>query len=389
MPFIVQYNNPVNFGSSATITGNSTYSLQNIVDDAMSNADIAPALPTGGWADSVAISIANDVMNAMLLGGPDGQPLNWKWNRFNLPSFTTISWQQDYFIPGLVNLGWLESAWASDINNTSIPKFKQPLEVHRDLLVTSIQTGYPGKISWMPARLANTGTWGAVPLGPTSTSPQGQLVAGSNIYGLQNPGPNVIYTNPIGQVSQPINATTVITDPNGNLWALTQYGTCGSTQPVWPVSPVYPTSVNPTTVATTVTDGTVVWTAINPNGQALRLYPIPPQTGVVWLIEGVAQAKCPIFTSLTQSLDPIPDDYVIYFKQGFFAQCYRRSPDPKVRAKFADEWKLFLQALDKAVRQGQREMDDFGFVPGSQIMDTGYGYNPVNPANPYGVWGGY
>lgn len=384
MPLIVQYNNPVSTGSSATITGNSTISLQDIIDDAMSSGELAPALSTGGFSDKPALSIANDVMTAMLLGGPQGQPLNWKWNRFNLTAFPTISWQQDYFLAGLVNLGWLESAWASDINNTSIPKRKIDLEVHRDLLVTTIQSGYPGKISWIPARLANVGTWGAAPLGPTVNAPQGQTAIGANLSGLQNPGPNVIYTNPLGQVSQPINATTAIKDPNGNLWVLTQYGTCGNTQPTWPNNPTYPTSLNPTAVASTVTDGTVVWTAINPNGQALRLWPIPPQTGTVWQIEAVGQAKVPTFTSVTQSLDPIPDDYATYFKQGFFAQCYRRSPDAKVRAKFKEEWALFMDALDKAIKQGQREADDMGFYPGGGVMDTGFAYNPINPAMPYG-----
>lgn len=366
---------------------NSNTTLQQIVDDASSLGDVSPALATGGFSDAPAISIANDVMQAMINGGPAGQPYNWKWNRFNVKPFATISYQQDYFVPGVINIGWLESCWAVNINQTSIPKQKQQLEVKKDLEVTYDQTGYPGKICWIPNSLLQTGTWGAVPLGPTAGNPSGDVGSiGANPSGIQNPGPGVIYTNPIGIANQPINATTCITDPNGNLWALTTYGTCGNTQPTWPTTPVYPTLQNPNQVATTVTDGTCVWTAINPSGQGFRLNPIPPQTGVVWLIQPVAQMRAPRFSALGQTLEPIPDDFVTHFKQGFFAECYRRNPDQKIRAKYQLERQLFLEALDKAVRQSDREMDDVGFYPGTSIMDTGVNMNPINPAYPFGAW---
>lgn len=365
---------------------NSNIKLTSLVDDAASLGDVSPALATGGLSDAPALSIANDVMQAIINGGPGAQPYNWKWNRFNITPFCTISYQQDYFIPGLINLGWLESCWASNINQTSIPKQKQQVEVHKDLEVTYDQTGYPCKICWELNRILQTGTWGAVPLGPTATTPSGNVNGlGPNASGLQNPGPGVIYTNPLGSVNQPINATTCITDPNGNLWVLTTFGTCGNTQPSWPTTPVYPTIINPTQTATTVADGSCVWTAINPSGQGMRLSPIPPQTGVVWQIQPVGQFRAPRFSSLGQTLEPIPDDFEWAFKQGFFAECYRRHPDPKVRAKYPMERQIWLESLDKAVRQSDREMDDFGFVPSSSIMQNdyscGYGPRPDYPWN--------
>jgi hypothetical protein len=360
------------------------------VDDASSLGDVSPALATGGFSNAPALSIANDVMLAIINGGPLGQPYNWKWNRFNVTPFCTISYQQDYFVPGVINLGWIESSWASYINQTALPKQKQQIEVKKDLEVTYDQTGYPGKICWMPNDMLNTGTWGAAPLGPTVGSPSGDSTSmGPNPSGQQNPGPGVIYTNPIGLLQTPINATTCIADPNGNLWVLTTFGTCGDTQPNWPTTVSYPTIANPTTVATTVSDGSCVWTAVNPKGQGFRLNPIPPQNGVVWYIQVVGQMRAPRFTSLDQTLEPIPDDFSTYFKQGFFAECYRRNPDPKIRSKYQMERQLFLEALDKAVRQADREMDDAGFYPGSSIMETGVGMNPINPAYPFGAFNGF
>jgi len=369
---------------------NSTITLKEVKDDASTLGDVAPALATGGFAFDPTISIANDVMQALINGGPAAQPYNWKWNRFNVTPFTTISYQQDYFVPGVVQLGWLESCWASYLNQTSIPKQKQQIEVKKDLEVTYDQTGYPGKICWLPNSMLQTGVWGQTPLGPTAGNPSGDLAdSGPNPTGQQNPGPGVIYTNPIGTLITPANASTNLTDPNGNLWVLTTYGTCGDTQPTWPTNPVFPTQQNPSTVATTQADGSCVWTAINPSGQGFRLNPIPPQTGVVWLIQPVAQRKAPRFKNLGQTLEPIPDEFEWAFKQGFFAQCYRRNPDAKIRSRFTQENDLWLQALDKAVRQADREADDYGFYPSSSVMETGIGVNPVNPAYPFGAWNGF
>lgn len=369
---------------------NSSITLQEVMDDAASLGDVAPALATGGFAFSPALSIANDVMQGLINGGPGGQPFNWKWNRINVAPFVTISYQQDYFIPNLYNIGWVEHAWASYLNQTAIPKQKQQLEVKKDLDVTYDQTGYPGKICWLPNSMMQTGTWGAAPLGPTVNNPSGMIdTAGLNPSGLQNPGPNVIYTSPYGTLTTPINATTCITDPNGNLWVLTQFGTCGATQPTWPTTPVFPSPANPNAVSTTVTDGTVVWTAINPSGMGFRLNPIPPQTGVMWQIQVEAQKMAPRFKNPGQTLEPIPDNFEWAFKQGFFAECYRRNPDPKIRSKYTLERQLWLEALDKAVRQSDREQDDYGFYPGSSIMETGIGVNPINPAYPFGAWNAF
>lgn len=378
---------------------NSSIKLLELTDDASALGDVAPALATGGFSIHPALSIASDVMQLIINGGQAGQPYNWKWNRFNIPSFPTISYQQDYFVPGVVNLGWLESCWASNVNQitSGAPKDKFQMEVYKDLEVTALQTGRPGKICWLPNDQLQTGTWGQSPLGPQVVQNAGGGFGinfgngfgggdGINSFGggMANPGPSVAYTNPIGATQAPINATTCITDPNGNLWVITTYGVCGTSEPTWPVNPTYPTLQNPTATATTVSDGTCVWTAINPKGQGFRLNPIPSQTGTVWLIQPVGQMRAPRFTSLSQTLEPIPDDYATHFKQGFIAECYRRSPDPKVRQRYQLERQIFLEELDRAVRQADREMDDIGFFPGGSIMSTDFsGFFQLRPDYPF------
>lgn len=352
--------------------GNSSKQIRELVDDASAFPELAPVLATGGFSDAPAISIVNDTMTDMLMGTPNGNPFNWKFNRFNVPPFFINSWQQDYFIPGLVNIGWLEDCTAVYQNTTTFPKNIRPVEVRRDLLEMSSQTGGVGKCCWMQVDTMMFGIWG---------QPQNQ-----SLTGLPNPGPNVVYTSPVGLSTMPPNPITCVSDAFGNFWVVTTYGTCGSTNPfITNLNPVFPSNQQPNIVATTATDGSVVWTAVNPKGQGIRISPQPSQTGPMWMILPVAQARIPQFTSMSQYLDPIPDDYYAYFKQGFFAQCFRRSPDPKVRARFKEEYAIWFQNLTNAVRQGSREEDDFGFYPGTQVMENcGYGYNQVSPAYPYG-----
>lgn len=333
--------------------GSSNIKLQEFVDDAKSMADTAPALATGGWENQPALRIGDNVMRAMILGGPNGQPYNWKWNRFYVPPFPTISWQQDYFVPNLVTLGWLESCWANEFNITSQPKPKFPMRAVKDLQSTYFQTGYPSQICWLENRLLLTGTWGATEL--------------ATITGQNNPGPNVVYTNPIGNQTQPLNPITQITDPNGNLWVVTTFGICGATEPDWPKNPAFPTLQNPTADSTNVNDGTTVWTAINPFGQGFRLSPIPPQSGQVWTINPSAQARMVRFTSLNQTISPIPDDLAAYFRTGFACECTRYHPDAKVHAKYPEAYARWMKELDLAVRLYDREEDSFGFCPATTI----------------------
>jgi hypothetical protein len=424
--------------------GNSSYTLQNLVDIARALGDIAPVLPTGGSYEITATAAANDAMTAMIAGNSKGSPFNWKFNRVDITPFFINSWQQDY-ASQIVNLGWLEICYAYNTSSTVYPKPVRAVECKRDVMLTNAQTGNMAKISWMENDTLTYGVWG-----------QSEI---TSLSGLQNPGVGILYTNPLGLVSLPTNPITQVEDAAGNYWLLTGYGTCGNFNPFAPVStavtisdgtvtvtapnglsigsvvvgsgfatltglngrqltvvsasptqftavtnlangtdtvgsfaivPTYPTLNTLNAVATSVTDGSVTWTAVNPKGQGFRLNPMPSQTGPVWQIEPVGQMRVPRFTSLNQYLEPIPDDYFTYFQNGFFTQCYRRSPDPKIRAKYKDELQTWMKSLDDAQSQGSREQDDWGFVPTSPgVMDTGWGFPSLSPALPYGPWSAF
>lgn len=335
---------------------NSTVTLQNVADYVRTFPDVSSYIPAATYNAQMIYNIGNDVMAEML-----GYPFNWKWNRQNVTPFYTISWQQDYATP-TTNLKWLEHTWVIDINNTAIPKPIWWLESVRDLERTSYQYGRPGQICWLPNDQLVYGTWGG---GNTSNT------------GATQPGPNSVYTQPLGAQYTPSNPIAQVKDPNGNLQVLTTFGTTGSSAPSWP-------SVNASPGTVTV-DGTCRWTVVDPKAQGFRINPIPPQSGVVYQINVVGQIIPPVFLSLAQTLAPIPDDYAVYFKRGFLAKCYEHSPEMRIRSKAVDEQKLWIAALMQAAGSADRERDSAGFYPDRSVMDQNYGIN-WGPAWPWGTW---
>lgn len=313
-----------------------------------------------------AISIANQVMMELLK-----PKFNWKFNSFIMPPFQTISWQNDYAVPRVSSLGWLENGVIIDINSTQIPKRKFKLEVVRDLQPTSDAYGRPFQICWLNNSVLQYGTWGS-----------GATVPNINNTGQTNPGPNVVYTQPLGATTTPSNPITQILDPNGNFqvvdWDSLGIGptfTCGSNPPPWPVAS--------SPAGTTTADGTVQWKVVDPYGQGFRLQLIPAQAGVVWQVMLRGQGQPVRFASLSQFIDPVPDDYSEYFKQGFVAFCYQRSPEAAIRSKFPAEFQLWQKALMDALGQADRETESFGAYPSDDLMGTGWDSPGPRPDWPY------
>lgn len=127
-----------------------------------------------------------------------------------------------------------------------------------------------------------------------------------------------------------------------------------------------------------------VWTVVDPYGQGFRVLPVPTQTGTVWQFNLVGQALPIRFTSLQQTLFPLPNQYEPNFRQLFVAQCYRYSPEAKTRQKFHDEWALAMKALEECRVKSDRELEENVFTPDRGIMGgqqgrTGNWYGPQWP----------
>lgn len=340
-----------------------TRTLQNVIDSVLPFGDIKPVLAAAGYSNEPALTIASDVMAAIC-----DQPIAWKWNEILVPIFYTNSWQQDYALVGVTNIGWLQKGIVVDVNNTSTPKPWGYVRCVRDqtqatsaLLNSPFYQNPVFTANWIPNNQLYYGTWGA-----SQTS--------GGTFG-NDPAANSVYTNPVGQNSMPANPIAQIRDANGNLLVLTTYGHEGSAAPVAPAN-------SAAGVTASGTGATTVWTVVDPLGQGIRVNPGPSQTGIVWQFNLVAQARPVRFTALSQLLSPIPDDWEPYFRAGFIAQCYRYSPDSKVRAKFHDEWQMWLASLLTARMKEDRELEDYGFCPERSILSGGGG-GWAGPAWPF------
>lgn len=368
----------------------STITLQKIVNLVSSFGDVEPVLNKAGQSSSPALIIATDVMNAIC-------SVNFphKFNEFALPYFYTNSWQQDYALiytaqtapsgwsalssfgsslygeglygigpygaaniyPSVLNLAWLERGICIDINNTSFPKPYREVEVGRQLPAATganwnLSGGGGGGnplflVNFFPNINLYYGTWGETNNGTSSIG--------------NNPVTGSVYTNPLGTGSMPDNPITQIQDGNGNLLVLTTYGQEGSAAPILPPNSTAGTNVSGTGAST-------IWSVVDPYGSGIRVYPVVSQTGSVWQFQLTGQMKPVRFTSLSQTLFPLPDEFEPNFRAGFIAQCYRYSPDSKVRGKFKDEWQLWLASLNDLRAKQDRELEENEFVPDRTIL---------------------
>jgi hypothetical protein len=338
--------------------GNSTITLQMIVDSASTIGDLQPVLVnTGGYASEPALTIANDVATDMF-----SPRFPWKWNRIKLPGFPTITRQQDYASLGIKNIGWLENAFRLDANSTQVPPLTWPVRVMRDLPVMAVGAGWPRVLSWQYNNQLEQWPW---------------------------PGPGKEYKNPINTVQTPSNPPTNILDADGNILVLTQWGITGSTPPVaTDPSPGLPVPEN-WPVGQVIQDGTAQWTVADPFAQGIRLCPPPPDSsGNTWLIRCFAQGPAPIFRTLQDLLDPIPDDDAKYFRQGFVSYAHRYSANPVVKARYLEMKKEWFADLMSNMSQGANEEEWYGFYPAHGILSPEYFSDP-GPGNPYWrQWGG-
>lgn len=343
--------------------------IQNVVDNVRIIPDLAPVFATGvsGYSDQPGLTIANEVFAYMF-----GTAFPWKFNQITVPPFYTNSYQQDYAVPGVTTLAWLQSGDVVNINNTAIPKARPQVEVVRQLpriAVSPMAGAWFGvqkfQVCWLPNSQLYYGTWGAGNSGNATTG--------------NNPVANSVYTSPLSAGgSMPVNPITQIQDANGNFLVLTTYGREGSTAPVAPANSLAGTTCSGA-------GATTVWTVVDRNGQGFRVSPTPGQTGIVWQFNLYGQAKPPaMFTSLNTLITPIPDEYAHIFQQGFMAKAYRYSPEMKVRQAYSYEMQEWTKSLMAARMQSDREPESFGFQPVSGIVAPVFGGGRISPDNPFG-----
>lgn len=341
----------------------STLTLREIIDPLRTYSELSFLSGVAGFTNQPALNIANRVMQRFL-----ARNMPWKFNRAQAPGFLAIQLQQDY-VTNITDLSWLERGWRIDVNNTARPKPMFGTETIRDQAPSSTQAN-PFNPSWIPNALATMGAWQA----------------------------NTLYSCPYGNPQQPAPPINQFKDRNGNILFIDSsalklslnspgysggvvstpapFGTSGATEPY---------AASGAAGGVKVADGTITWTVADPNGIAFRLNPIPPNSGLAWLIELEYQKKPPLLTSLADKLTPIPDEFMYLFQDGFLAYAYFHARDEDARKKAPTMLTLWEQALQIAIASGDRERDNSILYPSESITGIGpMGYGmPIGPAYPF------
>lgn len=334
---------PLLFRRAEAGMGNSTISLQKILDRVATKGIPTPLAMASGFGQDLALSMANDVMSDII-----AQRFNWKWNRKTAPSFYTNSWQQDYPLAGITNIGWLEDCDRVDINNTSLPKPLKQITVRRQLSRASASWAPTSDICWMYNSQLVFGTW---------------------------PGPGVTFSPLVAtQIKQ--NPLMSMVDANGNLLVVSGFGTTGSNAPILAAN---------SAEGTTVADGTVTWIVVAPTSQGFRVHPLPGAAGPVWQITPYYQMKSPTFLILDQLIDPIPDDFSSHFQKGMDAYCLMASPNPGDDKRGLEAKQDWLRSLVNLCEQADREADAYAMIPQTSPVENIYAgmRNPQDPSQPY------
>jgi hypothetical protein len=339
------------------INSQSTQTLQQMYDKVVTLGDVRPVLAdVAAYQLEPFVTIVTDVYSDIV-----GLPFPHKWNEVKLPLFYSNSFQQDYALvnpdgTSVFNVEWLQQGIVVEMTSTALPKPWGYAECVRAQAQATGSLLQPMNWTWPTftcSRLYNYmayyGVWG-----------QGNT--GSATFG-NNPGPGSVYTSPLANNTQTANPITQVIDPNGNLQVVTTYGTCGGVQPTWPAANA--------AAGTPTTDGTTVWTVVDPYGMAIRVNPVPSKTGVVFQFDIVGQMASVNFTDLSQTFAPFPDKYLTYFRQGIITQCYRYSSDPKVQAKFDKNYPIWLKSLQEMKQVQDRELEDYRFIPERSIFSSG------------------
>lgn len=310
-----------------------TITLQSVVNLGSTHLDLIPLCGVGGLgANEPALSLCNDALSELMT-----VPLDWPFNRVEMPMFVTATAKQDYLFAGATafTLGAtstgaaIELATNNGITESGTTVTVKTLEPHRFSVGNTVyMTGntvaaYNSTYSDDGTKSGWSGGW-AITATPTPTS----FTFTHASSGLATSGAPGI-TN-FGWLS------------SGSMQELNNTCAGGNVRQIQAVRelPVWSKVAHPEKACVL---------ADNNNGVLkIRLYHLPGNTA--WSINLVYQAEAPLKTALTDTWSPFPDAYSAVYRQAFLYRCYRYINSPRADAEYQKLQQQILKALGAADR---------------------------------------
>lgn len=332
----------------------STITLQTVINLAAAFTELIPLVGVGGYTNEPALSIANDTIQELL-----GEKFPWKFNRKDMPLLFTTRGKQDYLFAGASAFVLTDAKGVgielSANNGISVAAgvvTVRTLEAHRfvvgDVVYLNNVVMSPGTAANYNSVFTDNGSSSAWTGGytvtsvPTSTTFTFAAVAGQNNSDVGGAGTGI---TDFGWAE----GATMVSPADGGSPQGVQY--VSAVRKLQPSGYVF----NPSKVCVLSDLGTGVL--------KVRFFPLPGQS---WAVTIGYQAKAPLFTGLSQTWSPFPDEFSYVYRQMFLAQAFRFANS----ARSEIEYQKAQANIAKALGQDDREDSDEFIVPASPIGDS-------------------
>lgn len=331
----------------------STVTLQKVVDLARTHVELLPVAGVGGFTDEPALSLCNSVLQELL-----ANPLDWKFNRAEMPMLCTAPNKQDYLFAGatVFSLSSTQQGWAADLtSNNGLTQSAgvvtvKTLENHNfaigDVVYLNNFQLANGSASVYNATLVQNGSSSTWTGGVTIT---GVAAKSFTFAGVTSETSGALGITDFGWLA---GGTRIGISTNSAIFPTRHIEAVRDQQP-------YGYSATPEKV-NVVQD-------LETGVLKIRFIPVPGTT--IWGVNLVYQKKAPLITALLNAVwTPFPDELSYVYRQGFLAMAYRYVNSPRADV----EYQKFQSAIMKALGADDRETSDRHLYPDVGI-DTNVG----------------
>lgn len=335
----------------------STISLRSVVDFTRTRTRMIQLVNVGGIPNQPGLDICNDVLQTLL-----SSPNNWKFNKAQLPEFTTIPNQQDYWISGC----------------TATVNRKATVSLNSMLSDTPGLVEFGSNVTATFDRFAPNGIQGL------STSQIPPLFAPGDLVTIEGAG-NGAYngTFSINQVLSPTsfvyqtNVTGLAPDGGQGInsfgWmehaTLEDYFSTAFVKPkrdIIVVASLYNESmIQPPFKVCMQFENVLTCSPLGISELMIRFYPVP--SSQIWRTLLFYQKKAEVKSALEDNWSPWPDDLGYVIRSGVFAKALDHGEDP--RATVADQ--KWQQDIARALGIRQQEERHEAYFPDLPIMRGG------------------
>lgn len=320
----------------------STLTLQSVVNLAATHLELVPLAGVGGYTNEPALSLCNDTLQTLL-----AQPLDWFFNRAEMPMFVTAPNKQDYLHAGATIFTFSASPQGIGIDLAS----NNALTISGSTVTIKTLEQYNGSVNDV-CYIRGTGS------NYDSTLTQNGVTSafGGNTYTITNINGLTLTATLTGTASGTSGAPGI----NDFGWAsdCTMWGINTNTA-VFPTRHVYVRRMlQPTSVIQFPIKDIAVIQDLGTGVLKIRTNPVPG-SGQCWGVNLVYQKKAPLLSSLSSTWAPFPDEYSYVYRQGFLAAGYRYINSPRADA---EEQKLALK-IKMALAADEREVPDVSLYP--------------------------